>query len=219
MHLEFNLRMDKVSSQAYAPFEPEEIDKLLNRAERKFILTRYSDSNNRREGFQEVEKRRRELGNLITHITIVPTVSATMSNTYTFSLPPEHWLTLSERTTVSTTDCHGDAESKAVQVVPRQWDDWEEVLKDPFNKPNNEEIISTEGDAGVLLTCGSGDTITLYEMWYLREPINMELSTSTNCDLPSITHDDIIDIAVSLALEETEAPRWQTNKVETTINE
>ena len=60
MHIEFKLGLDKTDSLNYPNFEPEEIDLWLNRAQDRFVKTRYVH-NNKTETFEETQKRTDDL--------------------------------------------------------------------------------------------------------------------------------------------------------------
>jgi len=55
------------------------------------------------------------------------------------------------------------------------------------------------------------ETLTLD---YLRIPVQMELSSSVNCELADHTHHEIVDVAVKNIIEAIESPRYQTTSIE-----
>ena len=54
MHIQFKVGLDKTDSLNYPNFEPEEIDLWLNKAQEKFIKSRYSHDV-KRETFEETQ--------------------------------------------------------------------------------------------------------------------------------------------------------------------
>ena len=70
MHIDFKLEYDKTSNLENPAFEPEEIDLWINKAIRKFVKTRYSGINVKRESFEQTQKRIDDLRSLIKQETL-----------------------------------------------------------------------------------------------------------------------------------------------------
>jgi len=49
---------------------------------------------------------------------------------------------------------------------------------------------------------------------YLRQPVDITLSTSVDCELAEHTHHEIVDLAVKSIIEAIESPRYQTTSIE-----
>lgn len=75
MHAAVKLGLDKTEGLAYAAFEVEEIDFWLNEAIDRFIKTRYSGMNVKRESFEQSQKRTDDLRSLVKESRIPPTVN------------------------------------------------------------------------------------------------------------------------------------------------
>jgi len=86
--------------------------------------------------------------------------------------------------------------------------------EDLFTNPQRHELI-TNGVFG----------ITGYHMRYIRKPNDIVIDNTSpytnmvNCELSDSTHREIIDIAVGIALENIQDPRFQTQALETNNNE
>ena len=63
-HQEFKFRCDKLDALNYPNFFPEEIDLILNNAQQRIIKQRYGLSNNKRQSFEETQKRTEDLKNV-----------------------------------------------------------------------------------------------------------------------------------------------------------
>ena len=58
-------------------------------------------------------------------------------------------------------------------------------------------------------------TITGYFLRYLKTPVVVSITTSTDCDLSDNIHEEIVNMAVDMALENIEQPRYQSHTQET----
>ncbi len=67
------------------------------------------------------------------------------------------------------------------------------------------------GSSVVVLITDGNYFITRYYLTYLREPEIVDFSASEDCDLPEHTHDEIIDLAALMLIENIESNRIQTN--------
>jgi len=103
-----------------------------------------------------------------------------------------------------------EVELKRTGVRPLQHDDYNRVVTDPFNKPWKNQVLRLMLDDKVeLLTDGSFELET-YFFRYIKKPVDIKLSTSTNCELAEQTHQEIVEMAVSMTLENIESQRYQT---------
>lgn len=83
-------------------------------------------------------------------------------------------------------------------------------MVDPFNQPDNNEIVRIMANGKVELIADSTITINKYLLRYLRKPVEMNINTSTTCELSEHTHNEVLNIAIDIALENIEAKRNQT---------
>lgn len=95
-------------------------------------------------------------------------------------------------------------------VKPVQHDDYNKVANDPFNKPKSDQARRLMiGDKVELLSSSEFDILSFY-LRYIKKPDVIEYNV-TDCELAEHTHEEIVDIAVSIALEGIESNRYQTN--------
>ena len=106
------------------------------------------------------------------------------------------------------------ASKKRVEVKPMQHDDYNKVIKDPFNKPTNDQVRRMFYQDKVELVTDGTFKINSYHLRYIKEPIDISLLSSVNCELARHTHREIVDLSVSMALENIESKRYQTNLAE-----
>lgn len=231
MHANVKLELDKTSALELPAFEPEEIDFWLNMAIRRFVKTRYSGVNIKKESFEETQKRIDDLRTLVEHValymiendnaTLVGPYALTttpLENSYVLltpvnSWPSDYWFALSEECEIAPT---GGSTSRQ-GVTECTMDEYRQRIDDPFSehklhygvaKPlrifnaNSVELV-TDGDY----------SINRYYLTYLRVPatVNNVPAGTTDCDLPEHTHDEIVKMAASMMLENIEQPRYQTH--------
>ena len=108
MHSAVRQELDKTTSLTTPDYLDEEIDFWLNRGIYKFVKTRYSGLNIKREGFEQSQKRMDDLHTLVREITISVIPINRKPNTVTAALPfrvnattdntvvYDYWFTLSE---------------------------------------------------------------------------------------------------------------------------
>lgn len=173
-------------------------------------------------------------GNIVLSTASVPKYYLVTSGSITYEGTTYTALTFfqsstSETTTSTTFTGTGtvySATSKVIPVKPNSHDRYNRIKNDPFNKPDDTEVLRlayeevSSSEASELITDGSF-VIRTYYMRYLRNPASVRYgivySTPTsniNCDLHSATHKEIVSMAVNSALEDIASPRYQTNTVE-----
>lgn len=230
MHLAVKLGLDKTEGLTYAAFEPEEIDFWLNEAVDRYIKTRYSGINSKRESFEQSQKRVDDLRTLVEEARIVPVAAvgaADKPNSYIVSeanLPADYMLFLNDE--VSITFNH---EVTGVSTTIRTYpivctsDTYSSRVNDPYSE--HRLHLSTARPLrmftanGVELITDGQYTIPFYYLKYLRMPSTIEAATNTDCDLPEHTHREIVLLTVKILTENIESPRYQTESVEITQNE
>lgn len=207
---EFKFRMDKLDGLNYPNMLPEEIDLLFNNAQQRFIKQRYGFSNVKRQSFEETQKRTEDLKNVTVNSVISPLAYASDnidSQARFLTLPADHWFTIQERANITCSIC-GSSVTQLVKVIPITHSEFSTVIKDPFNQPNNDKVLRLmeNGRTELISSC----TIVEYRLRYIKRPIDVNLATGVTFELSDHTHSEIIDLAVSIALEGIEGKRVQT---------
>ena len=227
MHIQFKVGLDKTDSLNYPNFEPEEIDLWLNKAQEKFIKTRYSHDI-KRETFEETQKRTDDLRAVVVDAT--PQLAAIQQpikpNGVLFHLPdgtfgglPIYWFAINEECDVEWKNCRGQIVYRRKRVKPIQHDDYNKMIGDPFNKPSKNKIVRLmHGKNAELIGDGSFEIIR-YHLRYIKRPEQMSLANNNDCELADHTHSEIVTTAVGMALENTANPRFQTHLAESVSQE
>ncbi len=209
-HQEFKFRLDKLDALNYPNFLPEEIDLVLNNAQERFIKQRYGGNNTKRQSFEETQKRTEDLKNVTVNAVLTPLAYASdnIDTTARFlTLPTNHWFTVQERCSITCTIC-GSPVTNLVEVIPISHSEFSKVIYDPFRKPTETKVLRLmeAGRVELISSC----TIVNYRMRYVKQPTPVSLTTNTTFELSEHTHSEIVDLAVSIALEGIEGKRTQS---------
>ncbi len=228
MHNEFKIGLDKVDSLSYPNLLTEEIDIFLNVAQEKFIKQRAYGNNIRRQGLEETQKRLDDLKNITSNYetSIFITNTSNKPNGAFVNLPANYKFAIEEEAIIEYIDCNNATVTGRKDVVPTTHDRYNKTKKDPFNKPDNEEVLRlgferVQGVESFELITGDGNSIITYFLRYIREW--NEIQYGTQYDVPTVdidselsshTHREIIAIAIKDALQDIESPRYPTSKNE-----
>ena len=209
-HTEFKVRLDKLDALLLPNVLSSEIDLILNQAQDRFVKQRYGKTNTKKESYEETQKRIDDLKALTRNTILAPAAYAADNidvNARFFTLPTDYWFIVQERVSVTYEDCHGDDVTELIEVRPIEHGEFSKVIRDPFKKPNNTKVLRLMENSRVELITAPTTTINTYNLRYIKEPVRMSLSPAVTCELSSHTHTEILDIAVSIALEYVESKR------------
>ena len=207
MHAEFKLLMDKADAGGSPSFLASEIDRFLNAAIERFITKRAFGNNPRRTSFEEDQKRRDDLRNIIkdhTNSTFKQNASSKPNGWFT-TLPKDYRHSINEECTITG--------GTRVSVKPITYDRYNKIINDPFNTPDGSEVyrLDYSKDSVELI---SAIEPTKYYLRYLSTPRDVSMQGSISCILAEHTHREIVRMAVTEALENIEDPRYQSSKIE-----
>lgn len=226
MHIQFKVGLDKSDTFSNPNFEPEEIDLWLNKAQEKFVKSRYSHDM-KQETFEETQKRTDDLREVITEVAQAPSVVQVpvKPNGILFDLPsgntaqPVYWFAINEECKIVYQNCNDSYITERKRVKPIQHDDYNKIISDPFNKPSRKKVVRLmHGDKAELITDGTFE-IQEYYLRYIKRPVDISLADSVDCELADHTHTEIVNFAVGMALENTMDPRFQSHMIETISQE
>jgi len=194
----------------------------LNEAVEKFIETRMSGINQKKESLEETQKRLDDLRSLIVAETINGadlTSSTNKPNAYLAdltSLSATYRHRIGEEVTIQYTDALSVVQTKRQGVTECTNDKYRSKIDDPFSEHNLQygeakPLRLFVGDDVELITDGNY-SITAYYIMFLKNPA--VISNSQDCDLSTHAHREIVKLAVNLALENIGDKRYQTSSVE-----
>lgn len=225
MHFQFKRKLNKIATEQYPNMIVPVVDTYLNEAVNIFIK-RIAEPRLRPNG---AEKSQRTIDDLRTLIKTDEVVLSKDGDFFTASLPTDylHYLSMVVR-------CSKDKCEKDIRGFLAQYDDL--VEESAFTESSFEwEEINFWFYADGIKMKPKGFSPQRIFLDYLRKParihyadghggsyVDFDGNTLTgfqNCDLPENTHDEIVDIAVLLAIGEL-SPDYNTasNKVENLVN-
>jgi len=215
MVISFKQGLDKFDSLNYPDFQADQIDLILNQAQDTFVKQRYGSTNDKKTSFEETQKRTEDIKNVVVNAILIPAANAADNiNAYSrfVTLPSDHWIIVQELTGVSYLDCKDVVVTDRVFTVALQHNDYSKVINNPFRKPKEDKVLRLMENKRVELIPASNVTITDYHLRYIKEPIRINSISIVNvdCELSSMVHQEIVNIAVVIALEGIEARRNQT---------
>lgn len=220
MHIAVKQHLDKTTALDLAAYEPEEIDFWLNEAIRKFVKTRYSGFNIKRESFEETQKRTDDLRTLLSSSDLTLKTDATYPNSWIVDTaanlwPTDYWFAISEE--ASTATISGVASVVRFGLTQCSHDEYRQKIDDPYAEHilhyGTAKPLRFFDDEYVRIITDGNYTLGTYHLTYLRKPAEVDNDPvgTTDCDLPEHTHDEIAKLAATMMLENIEQPRYQTH--------
>jgi len=211
---EFLVGYDKVASLAAPGFEDSEISHFLSQAQERFVKQHYHPRGNKyQEGFDESEKRKKDLSNILRQTQPILSVDQTDvvgENSFLYDMPEDYWLTTMEWLITD------DTCNNRKKVIPKTHDEYFEEVDNPFEKPDSSRAwrleISPNGDITRHEIITNGDyNITSYNVRYVKQLTDISITNDVDCELHPMTHREIVNMAVTIALENQQEPRTQTH--------
>lgn len=226
--LSYKLKLDKIDSSAYPDIQEPEIKYWLDEAADRFVKQRYERNNIKRKGFEESQKRTDDLRRAVKTETVIANApNPNPLSIFTLQLPEDYRYLIKIRLTVEY-DCNGLNLQEVVTPKQVEQDDIHTLLQDPFNRPTvDRPLFIMEGDEIIVYTSNTSVVIsadiTYINLFYKLQPGRVNWDGSTNhylnsdeyIELAPDTHNEIVDIAVKLTLENIESQRYQSNTIET----
>lgn len=228
MKFEAEVLYDRIASAGAPGYSDAEWSVIFTKAQETFLRGIFSPYNS----VQETEQRRKEFQNLVTAATIT-TSSASQTGVHTngtfFDLPSDLLWTLYEEVIISSADpCKNNL---ALWVKPVTEDEYNSNIDNPHKKPycNAGYGLVWRMDFNTrrheLITDGSF-TVSQYKLRYLRLPQDIIPFTNDgtttamqDCELDSIAHRPIIEIAVRIATGITTPEQYQIKLNEEKLNQ
>lgn len=207
---EFDIQFNSIAGASAPNIDDYEKSVYLTKAQLEIIKNKYNPKSNRlQEGFDNTEKRRRDLSKLLKRFE---------SNTFNTSqygkvstLPNDLFLIIREDAVINIDNCG----NKTVEVIPITFDDFNVIRRNPFRSANNKKVLKLDNVEGVELI--TKYPLSLYIVDYIKypEPIIISNLKTTypnedltiegqfeqkECQLHKSVHSEILNRAVELAL-------------------
>jgi hypothetical protein len=220
---EFQIHYNAIATMSAPNIDDYELSVYLTKAQLELVKNNYNpDGNKYREGFENSEKRRVDLKELVKDYKstqIVASTSKIHSDSKFFKIPNDVFLIVYENAKISTTDCY---DKNILNVVVKTHDEFAIQISNPFKKPDSStvwrmDIAKIGSDRVVELV--SPYIISEYHLRYIMYPPPIILSNLATtfpgeglsvdgvtamqtCILSEEFQREIIDRAVQLALRD-----------------
>jgi len=239
----FNVRYNAIASMSAPPIDDYELSLYLTKGQLELIKDYYDPNSNRKgKGFEGSEKRRVDLKELVkdykTSISFT-NPSAIHINSRFFNIPDEVFLSINENVKIISNDCLNDI---IIKVKPTTHDEFDTQIKNPFKTPddsiawrlntasiaNNQvvEIVSPYNVTGNLeyrlryIKYPKPIIITNLDTTFPNDDLTIEgLFEETECELHTQIHDEIVDRAVELCMNDYKSEKLQSKIQLDTRNE
>lgn len=217
-HINFDIELDKTLDFEYPYILPEKKDYWLNKAQERFIKSRAFGNNLFKTSFDESEKRMDDLRVIVK--TSDPIDTSNVGNNFYTELPEDYLYLFRHQCFTITEDCSTPQLVAGIQATN---DEMNILLKDPFWEPVSDEPLYYLLGNDIVYETNGDFTVQSSILTYIRKYAQMQYgtqyispTTDVNCELAEHTHQEILDIAISMILENIESPRYQTNLNELT---
>lgn len=221
MQYYFELKLG-IQNQIEKPFSSYDVNRFLNAEQDHLIEGFYSARINPGSRYFEMDERARAmLGLLIENEVILAAAfdssdAALHDNAVFATLPSNFLYALKEDCTVSYSDCDSNTTTKVSKVLPIRHDEYTMNINNVYKKPWRDlvwrmDFGATGGMKKHELIYGSGISITIYRLRYLRKPTAINIMTGADCELNSILHEEIVERAVIAASRSIVEPKVEPN--------
>jgi hypothetical protein len=208
MHDYFKSLIDKMDSLNYPNFLPEEIDLYLNEeGQDALIKLRYSGRPLAHgQAFEETQKRSDDLRAVLASAEILPNSLSVENkpNSLFFDLPSNYWFAINEEAEVTYLDCNGESTTKRVNVRPISHDDYTKVIRDPFGRPSENQVLRLLYQNKAEIIGRPNITPSKYYLRYIRKAVRISLSLGVDCELADHIHQEVVKQAVLAATRATQ---------------
>jgi hypothetical protein len=207
----FSLRYEQ-NSFTNDDLQTEEKVLYINAAINRFIKTRFTGNNPRGVPFEGDQKRVDDLRTLMkvgTKITSFGTPLG-ISNAKNIALPADYLYYVSGIAEMTNNDYDPNSSEYSCDVINHN--QLGKFIKTGRNKPIiiNPKVILRE-TGYVTLIYDPTATLTGFYFTYIKAPA-VVVGGSVDCDLPTHTHEEIVDLAVKLSLDDTADLRGQLSE-------
>lgn len=230
----FLLEFDNIASFTAPGYIDSEINYFLNRGQENYVKFGYNpNSNAGKEGYEETEKRSKDLSELDRFATISIFSAGNHPNSFFVSLPDKFWLTTKEEAEITYIDDCGESVTDRVPVKAITKNYYNANISNPdkqpypellwrldFSRGNTNLPVSITNNKQHELVTFTGSTINNYFVSYIKYPNQIDVVTvGADCELDPASHYKIVSLAVELAIENSKSQRFQTKKIQESIVE
>ena len=199
----------------------DDIQYWLNKGQLELVKRKYNGLNQERKGFEQSQQRIDDLSNIVIKDVVVNTNFKEDSNSPsgyfvdTATLPEDNLFIISHRSQITynyptieyeINDNKRDAIGGATKIVfnrTSQSDDVYKLLNDPFNTTKPSKPLADFSDTKLNVYTDKTFLVNKVIFNYLKKPRLIHIKTNVSCELAEHLHDEVIQYAVDLFLQNT----------------
>ena len=237
----FDILYDNVASKSAPGLDLYEKSVFLTKAQLEIVKNHYLNQNKYQTSFEENEKRRTDLKQLIKNYetsTVLESDVGLSNLSKFYELPDDLFLTIQEQV-IFDSETDSCINNKVVKVVPKTHDEYNVQIKNPFKKPDDNVVwrldYSKQSNINNVELISKYD-IKKYQVRYIKLPrpiiltslnsgdfleMGLSINSQTNeqtSELDDSIHDEIINRAVELAVRDYKESNLQ-NKVQLNLRD
>lgn len=188
MHVAVDLGLQRIASNVYDDFLPQEIDLYINRSSLAFVEENVA----RMRRAEDAERSSDDIRTLIKRVLYTPGSVSSENGLYFFNLPLDfgHYVSCRIETAAGF--------KNTVKVSPDTLDDYGSTYS---NRPLFDRVpVALVGKELHFREDTDGDVPTRVQLKYASLPRRVDLEASLDSDLPEHVHQKIVDLTVALML-------------------
>ena len=211
-HIGFDIQLDKTMDFEYPYVQPEEKDYWLNRAQERIIKQKLYGNNPKRTAFDGTLQRIDDLKTLVVNDTITGASYSLGLTSYMkqFPLPEDYKYYIKSFGIVDKLMRSGFQSTQtpfSVDIIERK-DINKFMTISGVNKPDLDNLKGfIEEDKLIIIHDSYTDNFTTCKLNYIKEPLKFDYTDDQVSDLPAHVHDEILDEAIMLVLNNFESQR------------
>lgn len=206
--------LGNVSSPLSIELDEYEKSVFLTKAQEEIVKSVYGNNDNNKISFEITEDARRSINQLVLDYSTtdkITTFSHTYPNSSFFKIPNSCWFIVYESVVFN----DGVNPNTITVVKPLLHDNVYNIMNNPFRMPTKKRVYRLDVTENTVELISSED-ILKYNIRYVSQPkpiilTNLSgveingISTKTECELNSLVHNDILNLAVKMCLERISA--------------
>jgi len=194
-HTQIKVKTNSLDKQSFIRLQPEVVDIFINDAIDLFVKERYRD-------YENTQKRSDELNPLVSEPKSLTITNKT--SYYEASLPSDYFFHLTSNCKIKI-----DNKEEFIFLKKVQLDDITKVLNDPFNQPNDTEVLFSFQNNRIFLY--SKYPVTEFIITYLKKPTQVNYINNISSEFDGKSAEkEIINLVVTKLLENYESQRINT---------
>lgn len=204
----FLIYYDRITSFSAPGYLPSEQLLFLNNGQDDFIKDRMFGKNFQPPAFEDNQRRVADLRTLITIGSLTYTTTDAQGLRQ-YTIPSDFMFSIKAFATCTRTGYPTVTNAENFECKPIKSEEIDKFINKTSNRTHFLRPLLTISGLSVHLIVDRFTTNTALILHYIKKPT--ALAVGGNCDLPTHTHQEIVDIAVRQALQATQDPRWQTS--------